>query len=401
MVRAGLNIFVILFLLIALGSCSGSDGGEPLQPETADGSLIYVACQSARSAEGIGEDGDPPIIINEFKEGDLLYFSQMPQGDNPNFEDMSEEVTNYLYVYKYNPGTGATWNDGYNFNVNTGRLGFNWDNVIAVGPSGNVFKFFGFHFPVGQTPIWKVQADQTGGEGNEYGKDNFMKSDILGAYHATSAIYTRMRFRLFHLMTYLMVKIYVPVYDGTSADYNNQSYSGFNEGALEGAYVLNAFTDFKIEWAASKSSDTEAPLVQADESKARTNIKMYRHDIDETEISEIYVSPYYGGQVDGIKDNMDRVRTYQFSVLFPTQNFSGDFLCFALTTPGGDKKYYYFKSDQIVGADGTSFGLTQGTLQELNLYLPRKTNQTIVVGAKILPWKDAETDMTVNKQTDE
>lgn len=406
MVRNHLKIFAYFILLVVLGSCTLNGDEDPILNEENNEGLVFVAREGMRRAPGI-EDGDTatdnsaPIVINQFKAGDLLYFSQMPQGDNPNFEDMSEGITNYLYVYKYNPGGEATWADGYNFNVNTGRLGFNWDNVIAVGPNGNVFKFFGFHFPIDQEPIWRVQTDQTGGEGDEYGRDNFMKSDILGAYHATSAIYTRMRFRLFHLMTYLMVKIYVPVFEGTSADYDNQSYSGFNEGALLGAYVLNALTDFKIEWAASKSSDSEAPLVQADESKNRQNIKMYRHDIDESTISEIDVSPYYGGQVDGIQDNKDRVRTYQFSVLFPTQTFPNDFLCFALTTPGGDIKYYYFKAEQIIGAEGTSFGLTQGTLQELILYLPRKTNQTVLVGAKILPWKNAETDMTVNKQTDE
>ena len=387
-----------------MASCSRSDNEDSPLPETAEDGL-FAGCENMRVAAGI-ELSDPetdnyaPIVINEFTEGDLLYFSQMPQGGNPNFEDWTEDIDNYLYVYKYSPNLNATWTEGYNFKVNEGRLGFNWDNVIAVGANGNAFKFFGFHFPVGQQPVWKVQTDQTGTE-DPYDRSNFMKSDILGAYHSTSAIFTRMRFRLFHLMTYLMVKIYVPVYDGTADDYNNQSFSGFNEGALKGAYVMNAFTDFKIEWAAAKSSDSEAPLVQPDESKGRYNIRMYRHDIDETATQEIDVKPYYNENVEGITGNKDTVRTYLFSVLIPPQNFPGDFLCFALQSPGGDTKYYYFKSEQIVGADGNSYGLTQGTLQELTLYLPRKTNQTVLVGAKILPWKNAETDMTVNKQTND
>lgn len=393
-------------LLVAFVACSRSEEEENgMQPEWVNDGLVYVGRQGLTRAPGIededAESPSQPIINDSFSAGDLLYFSQMPQGGTPNFENDSESADNYLYIYTYKQGTDATWADGYNFQVVNGRLGFDWDNVINVGASGNAFKFFGFFFPIGQRPAWGVLTDQTGGPGNPYGKENFTRSDIMGAYHATSAIYTRMRFRLFHLMTYLMVKIYVPVFDGTAADYNNQSYSGFNEKALQGAYILNAFTDFKIEWAASKSSDSEPPLVQADESKQRQNIKMYRHDIDETSTSEINISPYYGGQVDGVKDNMDVVRTYQFSVLFPTQNFNGEFLCFALTTPGGDTKYYYFSAEQIVGAAGNSFGLTQGTLQELDLYLPRKTNQTVLVGAKILPWKEASTDMTVNKQTNE
>lgn len=406
MVRHSLLVISLMMLLSVSWSCSRDDASDWSSPDYVDDGLVYAGCQSIKKAPGIdGEaeesDAGAPIITDTFKAGDLLFFSQLPQVGNPNFEDPSDEAQNCLYVYEYNPGSNASWNSGYNFKLAQGHPGFNWDRVIGVGPNGNAFKFFGFFFPEGQTPVWGVRDDQTGGDETPYDKTNFMTSDIMGAYHASSAIFTRMRFRLFHLMTYLMVKIYVPVYDGTSNDYNDLRYSGFNEGALKGAYVMNALTDFKIEWAASKSSDTEPPLVQPDESKPRHNIKMYRHDIDESAVSEIEVPLYYGGQVDGIENHMDNVRTYQFSVLFPTQNLNKDFLCFALVTPGGDTKYYYFSAEQIVGAEGNSFGLTQGTLQELELYLPRKTNQTVLVGAKILPWKNAETDMTVNKQTDE
>lgn len=392
-------------LLAAASGCSSDDSGADPQPELTDDGMVYVCHQVIKKADGIDDttdEDDPasPIITDKFKEGDLLFFSQLPQLGIPNFTD-DPTALNYQYIYQYSPDNDANWSSGYNFKVKEGRLGFDWDNVISVGPNGNTFKFFGFFFPGSPDPVWSVKTDQTGGDANPYDKSNFISSDIMGAYHATSAIYTRMRFRLFHLMTYLMVKIYVPVYDGTANDYDNLSYSGFNEGALQGAYVLNAFTDFKIEWAASKSSDTEAPLVQADDSKPRQNIKMYRHDINESEVTQIDVTPYYGGKVEGIENNLDYVRTYQFSVLFPTQNVSNNFLCFALTTPGGDTKYYYFNPEWIIGGDGLLFGLTQGTLQQLNLYLPRKTNQTILVGAKIIPWKEAETDMTVNKQTNE
>lgn len=161
---------------------------------------------------------------------------------------------------------------------------------------------------------------------------------------------------------------------------------------------MNALTDFNIEWAASKSSDTEAPFVQTPANGPKSNIRMYRHKDNDNEIKDdLYIKQYYTGTVDGITD-YDEVRTYNFSVIFPTQNFGDNFLCFALTTPGGDVKYYYFSGSQIVGADGNSYGLTQGTLQQLYLYLPRKTNQTVLVGAKILPWQDAQTDMTVTKK---
>lgn len=405
MVRIPIHHILFFALLTLVAGCGGREEGSGTEPEVVDDGLVFVARQDMMRAPGLEGTGtqdapDPgdPIIISNFKAGDLLYFSQMPQGQSPNFDGNDDSTVNYMYVYEYKPDQNANWSEGYNFQVKSSTFGFDWDRVLAVGPSGNAFKFFGFHFPVGQQPVWRVQEDQTGGEENPFDTKNFMSSDIMGAYHATSAIFTRMRFRLFHLMTYLMVKIYVPVYEGKTDDPDKLSYSGFNEDALKEAIVTNAITDFRIEWAASKSSDSEAPLVQTDNTSGRHNIKMYRHQIDETSVTEIKVPDYYGNDVEGIVDGIDRVRTYQFSVLFPTQTFDSNFLRFALKTPGGDTVYYYFKSEYI--REGT-FGLTQGTLQELDLYLPRNTNQTIVVGAKILPWKEAETEMTVNKQTDE
>ena len=164
---------------------------------------------------------------------------------------------------------------------------------------------------------------------------------------------------------------------------------------------MDAITDFSIEWAAAKSSDTEPPLVQVNDKAKRHNIKMYAHEYDKEKekVTEIDVSKYYEEKVDGITDGKDQVRTYHFSVLFPAQSVGDNFLCFSLKTPGGDSKYYYFSGSQIVGADGDSYGLTQGTLQQLYLYLPRKTNQTVLVGAKILPWQQGVTDMTVTKES--
>ena len=80
------------------------------------------------------------------------------------------------------------------------------------------------------------------------------------------------------------------------------------------------------------------------------------------------------------------------------QTVGDNFLCFTLQSPySEDLRYYYFSGSQIVGDKSESYGLTQGTLQELHLYLPRKTNETVLVGAKILPWLPADTEMTVTK----
>lgn len=387
-------ILISAITLWGLGACSNEQ--EPDDAVMSDGSTIFVASSPIMMADGIGDDDtddSEPIEITGFEDGSLLYFSQFSQNHQPNFADKSESADNYLYIYQYKENPKATWESGENFASLPDRMSFNWQNTLSIGPSGNAFKFFGFYFPVDNAVRWEVEKDQTGGAADPYDKKNFMKSDIMGAYHATSSIYTRMRFRLFHLMTYLKVTLYVPVYKAQFSDPEKQSYSGFDKGALKGGILMDALTKFNIEWAASKSSDTEAPFVETPAGQ-RSNIMMYRHKSDES-VSTIPVKNFYTGTVDDITDDVDEVRTYNFSVIFPTQNFPGNFLCFALTTPGGDVKYYYFTSSQVVSA---GIDLTQGTLQQLYLYLPRKTNQTVLVGAKILPWQNAQTDMTVTKK---
>lgn len=388
---------------IMLLACGEEETVLPSSSEVS--SDIYAMSRKPRMADGIddADESDPsgPIYYDQFAPGSLLYFSQMPQGGSPNFINETESANSYMYVYQYY-NTDATWEDGYNFRNYGERLEFDWERVLNIGPDGNAFKFFAFHFPVANTPVWSVKADQTGGETTPFDTSNFLESDIMGAFHSTSSIFTRMRFRLFHLMTYVKVTLYVPVFNGTSSDYENQEYSGFLPDALIGAYVINAYRDFNIDWSAAKSSDTEAPLVQIPANATKGNIKMYRHDTDNTTISEINVTEYFDGKVDGIDGDTDEVRTYEFSVLFPAQNFGSDnFMCFALRTPGNDIKYYYFSGGQTIGADGSSYGLTQGTLQQLYLYVPRQTNKTILVGARVLPWNDAVTDMTVNKKQEE
>lgn len=404
------------FSLSTLGSCTSDEAEGPSGISERDDNSVFVACQPIQIASGSRanntdtEDPAPPIKYEGFDENSLIYISQKGTVEDPNFSD--SPGSSNLYIYKYSPKANVTWEKGYNFTLKEGNEGIKnegikWDYISSLGPVRNAFSFYAFHFPIDNIIRWGVETDQTGGgEGEkQYDKSNFIKSDIMGAIHATSALYTRLRFRLFHLMTYLKVTVYVPVFNGSSTDdYQDLNYSGFIKGAFQGAYVMNAYTDLSVSWSAIRSSDTEAPLVEPNPNKTgpKSNIKMYRHQTDEETINEIDIDKYYPDpdKVDGIEDGKDKVRAYHFSVLFPAQEFGDNFLCFALRAPDEQMKYYYFSRSQIKGETGENrdYGLTQGTLQRLYLYLPRKTNETILVGAEILPWNDAATDMTVNKQ---
>ena len=354
---------------------------------TGDTVSEIVLRRSERSAAvGIAE-GDAPEITHDFHDGGLLYVSQMGTTAEPNFDPSIVEGENnlsnlYIYEWYYNPA--ATWEDDYNFRPGT-RPPLKWAEVLARGSVGNAFSLYAMYFPVDHKIRFDVETDQST-------EDNVRKSDIMGAYHATSALYSRLRFRLYHLMVYLKVKLYVPVYQD---DEDGNGYSGFEADAFQSALLRNAITDFGVEWRANRSSDTDAPLVMQRDVPTRSDIVMYSYPDLEPAVTDITVSDYYGTD-----DIQDRVRVYNFSVIFPGQKFGDNFLRFCLKNTEGTDKYYYFSASQLkTGA--TDFNFTQGTLQELNLYLPRTGNTTILVKANILPWIEASTDMTVIEQPKE
>ena len=386
------RVFIYIMCLTALASCTDDSGKEPVGAEDySDG--VYVATSKRQAAEGIEPDSDGFIIIDSFDSQSILYFTQMGASKDPKFINNTTGDP-YLYRYQYYQNDQADWNTDYNFKRLPNYEPFKWNTVTEIGSYGNAFHFYAMYFPVDNTPKFYVQSDQRGPEEDPYDTSNFAQSDIMGAYHATSALFTRMRFNLFHLMVYLKVTLYVPVVETTQNDAGQSNYSGFDDGAVQGAYLLGALTDFGIEWRANRSSDVSAPLTQSTGSKK--TIYMYAHEREEgADPITLDVRDFYTGTV--IKEN-ELVREYNFSVLVPNQTFGDNFLCFALKDIDNQMKYYYFSGSQVVG-DKSNYALSQGTLQELKLYLPRTNNQTILVQARILPWNDALTEMTVSKQT--
>lgn len=373
-----------LFILPFIVACSCAPSKFEDEPDTGTiVSELYVVTNKPMAAQEVdaNDNTDESLIIETFDENSILYFSQQGTTSSPNFRDFSDAAVPYCYQYQYSPNASANWDTGYNFKCKNQCKPFDWNAVPGLGSVGNAFSFYAMYFPGDNIVKWNVQTDQSD-------RDNFIKSDIMGAYHATSSLYTRLRFNLFHLMVYLKVTIYVPTFKDSDNN-DNFNYSGFGQDALIGAYVLNANTQFDIDWQAIRSSDKMAPLTQSRDSKS--NIKMFTHAVS-GEVEEIDVRNYYnGGSI-----TQDEVRSYTFSVIFPSQAFNDNFLCFALKDVDNTTRYFYFSGNQIVGDSG-NYSLSQGTLQELYLYLPRNSNETILVGANILPWKDSVTDMTVTK----
>lgn len=383
-------LILFSFPTLVLGCSEAKDTNEMEEKsgETVPG--ISVSSAPRYRAMGIAENDGDDLTTSEFGDGDIIYISQMGTVADPVF---SSTATSNLYTYEWYENEDANWesNEEFNFAPLPPSPPIYWDVVKDYGQVGNSFSLYGMFFPVNQQIRFNVETDQTD-------LNNFQVSDIMGAYHATSALYTRLRFRFFHLMVYLRVTLYVPTYE-----ISGDETTGYDADALYSAYVVNPMTNFGINWRANRSSDTEAPLVQSATSQTRGNIYMYNHPGGGEEISEIPVSTYYPqGEL-----TTDEVRTYEFSVLFPPQTFTGNILCFQLQTPGqqnadGEAKYvtYYFSASQLT-TDNNDFRFTQGTLQHLALYLPRHANETVLVGAEIIDWTNASTGMTVVEQPEE
>lgn len=377
--------FIFLGAAILAGGCTQENSGGPFTEEPSDTvNSISLEVAPRYAAEGI-DLNDPDIIyVNDFGEGSIIYISQMGTVVDPAF---SSTAQNNLYPYKWYENDEADWDNEYNFQPIASTI--YWDDVADLGQVGNSFSFYGMYFPVDQTAKFNVQTDQTT-------LNNFQLSDILGAYHATSSLFSRLRFRFFHLMVYLKVTLYVPIYQIDSQDVS----SGYDADAVLDTYLVNPYTEFGINWRANRSSDTEAPLVIIPSNSAKGNIYVYQHPVTD-DVTTIDVGDYYKGGL-----TQDQVRAYEFSVLFPPQSFNDNILCFQLQTPGQQnagttEKYvnYYFKANQLV-SQSQDFRFTQGTLQHLSLYLPRFANETVLIGAEIIDWTNASTGMTVVEQSD-
>ena len=396
--------------------------------------------------------GGEDIIDSEFTWGEsMLYISQRTRYYNP-FE--SPNVT-YQYVYYDNPN--ANWNEGFNFQpyvapddngdeINPNAL--NWETVGRNGSVGNGFALYAMYYPDQKNGTRTVAVDQSS-------LDSLKRSDILGAYHSTSALYSRVRFKLYHLMVYFKINLYVPVFGETWAtdiadgQYKSQGFSGYTAASIIDAIVKNVCPRFTVDWAASISSDT-SPSVGLNPSDNFTeddlfDISMYSHAhegddiIDETQpgpegilrseslpendepaeeaasairplkktrvdISQFLPSDMIKIQPMDPDENgkiYDEVFMYSFSVIIPAQysDFTlqnPGFLKFSFKRPTTESvKNYYFSSS--FGNTG-SLKPNKGTLQVLNLYLPRKGDEVILIGAEIQNWTDVDTDMTLPQQ---
>ena len=510
---------------LALASCSTDRTGENDNPESPY--LLNISVSRAQYAtSGTDLDSDADLKTEPEPKPEIDYDKPQPYDGVAGHEEIFKtkfvpnvshlfvsqntnsvnpfESDNKIYNYVYFNNQYANWESGFNFeaynpdNLTDASLNLNalnWETVRANGSVGNGFALYALYYhnkseyPDDRWARRSVALDQST-------LDGLRSSDILGAYHSTSSLYSRVRFKLHHMMVYFKINLYVPVYGKTVKDDEEQNPSGYTRGSLKEAIMVDVVPGFTIDWSAGISSEG-CPVISLDpkirpdgsentDEEFRCNISLYSHahegdemidetappattpeqpgddsgsgnqgdnqgggdenqgeggdnqgggddvtdpenpgndpEVDDTPASNI--RPVKKTQID-IKNflpsdmiNMqpigpadegghiyDDVYLFSFSVIVPAQDqsyysntFPG-FLKFSFKHPTGIEnlaKNYYFSSGFSANSTSGSFSATQsGSLQVLNLYLPRKGDEVVLIGANIQDWTDVDTDMNL------
>lgn len=384
--RRLIDFLTLICFALSLGNCTDNY----MDPERENSGESYRVSDVTAITEKyadliISESSVTDILDDSFKDGEsLIYISQAGVGIDP----FVETETNNWYLYQYYDNESAWWGSegedgenegGYNF-APVGQNELDWETIKKIGYIGNSYTFCSLYFP-GDNKI------RNGVERDQSTLTNLRNSNYLGAKHTTIKEKVRLRFRFYHLMTYLHVTLYVPIW---SASDN----SGYLDSAVDKAEALQIYPDLQVDWKGETTSDA-SPGLSIPVSSEKTDIRMYMHP--ETVETEININEYYPNGKD--QDVIEKVTKYTFSVLLPPgQDISQrNFLRFYLHTPGGTEKKYLFSTSQIPG--NTQLELSRGTVNELELYLPRKENNTILISASIEDWKKASSEVNVTEES--
>ncbi|MCH5335205.1 MAG: hypothetical protein J1D86_05320 [Alistipes sp.] len=398
------------------------------------------------------------IFDLDFKPGDIIYVSQRTRSNFPFSKNDTGSEINPIYVYQYYT-SDASWEDGYNFKPKSMDKALDWEEVRELRSVGNGFVLCAMYYPGdGKEGTRAVPSDQRS-------LTNLLRADIQAAYHSTSALYSRVRFKLYHVMNYFKINLYVPVFKETGKEGEDQLFSGYTPASLINAWVKKACPEFLINWSGNISSDT-SPGVEIANEDHKADIAMYSHghaavgensgsdgddgdgdgsdeeqsDVDRTRADEpelayedpgepvpddsvwatirplgdpisINVKEFLPDELAKIQplpteadgSMVDEVYLFSFSVIIPAQPaaFTNQFpgwMQFQFKEPTETTKNYYFNSQFV--QNGT-LQATKGTLQIMNLYLPRKGDEVILINADIKPWTDVETDMNLPEKKDD
>ena len=277
-------VILLLLILLPLPGCKEDDYNA--SEENVISSISVMVASRAEGDEDTndktdaeekpGESSIAPYEIpfsTIFDENSVIFVSQQTNQTVP-FKT-SDAIYPYGYKKDYipNPNPGEDWYDDnvYNFTpISDNPL--EWFKIGNTGSYLSGFYLYALYFPT-QNEI--NQREENGNilyhvEGDQSTLENLTKSDILGAFHSSPTLFSRLSFRLFHLMTYVGVRLYVPVYD-------ENTKTGYYDDALISASLENVSPEFSIQWTHVINSDLDGPRVNP--TQGTEKIKMYQHPL--------------------------------------------------------------------------------------------------------------------------
>lgn len=369
------NIFAFL-LFILFPSCNDENLNEDIKDlENKSSEIEFDLIFPTRTGEDEESTGDLEKPSDYFTPGEsVLLVSQRSEKMSLSFEEGNPNC--YKYVYYAN--NDANWDLGYNFNSDKP---LKWETIESNGQYGaSGYAFGALFFPKDYKYTDRINSDQS--------QDNdFAESDVMGAYHVGSYL-SRLRFRLFHLMSKLRITLYVPVWD-------NEKGSGFNANAVKDAETISFRTDYAIEWSGESSEKAPTALPPENNDGIKSNIKIFLSSKKDEE-EELTLSQYSSDYTD---DEKDMVREYTYEVYFPQQNVNGNFLRFILTR--GNTDYNYVFNSAYLKSGSTNFAFKAGEITQLKLYIPRSYSDIVLLDAEIVKWNESSADITIRKDENE
>lgn len=357
--------------LLWLAGCA--DIGEPAGP------LETRATEIAVEFADSNPDAVPPSVLDDhFIDGrSVILISQRGTSLSIDFNEtttgsdgtVTPNKNLYKYVYYSNPS--ADWDNLYNFQP-YGDRALDWAYMQSDRLNGE-YALGALYYPVEYEIYNSVKEDQSIYE-------NILRSNILGAWHRTNKDHDRLRFQFYHLMEAIRVTLLIP-------DWNSADNSGFGADAVASAELLGVKKDFTIDWPIV--STEKPPTAQYNTDGEPCNITMYAESVD-NDVEEINIGALSSSLTDV---GVEKVRKATFVVLFPPQQpTSGEAMRFVLKTMGGQEKIYTWNPANISGEPMKSEG---GKVNNLFLYIPRKSLDAILIKAHILDWVDAESEFKV------
>lgn len=378
------NYKILSFFILTASSLSVSCSDNPENPESGSNSPVIFELEMAPTPfidlnlDGATDTDLDPIGYYFHPGQSVLLISQ--RGEN--FEPFSSANTAGIYKYTYYVNDEANWDYGYNFEPFDGKA-LDWETIQKNQFQGG-YGFGAIYYPVENpavSSIMTVMEDQS-----DY--NNFLRSDILGTYHLTNQLKSRLRFRLHHLMACMDIKLWVPEWDP-------EDNTGFDDNALCGAQMLDMVRNFTISWGNPKPDDAPPVQLPEESGRIRSDIKMYSMDGNSSRpvvTKEIpQPDPNSSSNLIQLPDS-DNIREYHYRVLLPAQTLSDNLpiIRFTLNRNGNQHTYTYSLSKNVVG----NISMDSGTMNNLTIYLPRFENQAIMIKSEIIDWTQGDAEFS-------